>query len=259
MLVHLQRNFDQAASSYAQHSQLQQAVAQDLLSATQTQVAHSTRILDLGTGTGYLLQQLQNAYPQALLIGMDCSHNMLKQARISIPRAAWLQADFSALPLANNCCDLITANMSLHWAPSFSSVLTEIVRCLQPDGYLSFSLPVDPSLYELHTSQRKVLNKTAHTPFLTTEYLQQECFRQKLSVQHWQVKKHVLHFTDAMALAKYFHVTGVQRQAGKNHQSLAGKSYWQALQQAYQAYQLTNGQIPASFYIVYGVVKKCRA
>ena len=97
------------------------------------------RVLDIGTGTGRLLELLA---PRAqLTVGVDASRAMLALARSRLARAGIGQAsvrlaDMYRLPFADGSFDLAVLQMVLHYAEDPAGVLAEAARVLVPGGRL---------------------------------------------------------------------------------------------------------------------------
>ena len=96
-------------------------------------------LLDLGTGTGRILEVLSDIYDEGA--GVDLSHEMLGIARANLEHAglsnAYVRfADLYALPFENNSVDLITIHHVLHFLEEPASALAEAARVLKSDGRL---------------------------------------------------------------------------------------------------------------------------
>jgi ubiquinone/menaquinone biosynthesis C-methylase UbiE len=97
------------------------------------------RLLDIGTGTGRVLELLAPRVRQAL--GVDASKAMLALARsrLSGPgfaHCAVRQADMYRLPLADRSFDTVVLQMVLHHAEDPSGAVREATRVLVPGGKL---------------------------------------------------------------------------------------------------------------------------
>lgn len=97
------------------------------------------RLLDIGTGTGRLLELLAPRVDTAL--GIDASRAMLALARARLAKpglshCAVRQADMYRLPLGDAGYDLVVLHMVLHHAEDPASVLAEAARVLKPGGRL---------------------------------------------------------------------------------------------------------------------------
>ncbi len=97
------------------------------------------RMLDIGTGTGRLLEVLAPYISSGL--GIDASRAMLALCRLRLARPefghiALRLADMYALPLADKSFDLVVLHMVLHFATDPDQVLAEACRVLAPGGRL---------------------------------------------------------------------------------------------------------------------------
>lgn len=114
------------------------AVETALLSLIPEQHA-PTRLLDIGTGTGRVLELLAPRVAQGL--GVDASKAMLALARARLARAGLTHcavrlADMYRLPLADASFDIAVLQMVLHYAEDPAGVLAEAARVLRPSGRL---------------------------------------------------------------------------------------------------------------------------
>jgi ArsR family transcriptional regulator len=105
--------------------------------------------LDLGTGTGRMLELLAPLYSRA--VGVDASTDMLAVARANLSRAGAGEAqvrlgDIYNLPLARDSFDVVTIHQVLHFLDDPERALAEAARVLRPGGRL---LIVDFAPHEL--------------------------------------------------------------------------------------------------------------
>ncbi|NKC31887.1 ArsR/SmtB family transcription factor [Falsiroseomonas selenitidurans] len=112
------------------------AIEAALLSALPERV---DRLLDIGSGTGRLLEVLAPRCSSAL--GVDASREMLALARArlaerGLSHCAVRQADMYRLPLPDQGFDAVTLQMVLHYAEDPAAALAEAARVLRPGGVL---------------------------------------------------------------------------------------------------------------------------
>ncbi len=91
-------------------------------------------LLDLGTGTGRLLELFAPLYNRA--IGIDASADMLHVARANLDRAGIANAqvrlgDIQHLPFQRNSFDLVTVHQVLHYLNDPERAIAEAARVLQ--------------------------------------------------------------------------------------------------------------------------------
>jgi SAM-dependent methyltransferase len=97
------------------------------------------RLLDIGAGTGRLLELLAPRVDSAL--GIDASRAMLALARSRLAKqelahCAVRQADMYRLPLSDAGFDTVVMQMVLHYAEDPAAALAEAARMLRPGGRL---------------------------------------------------------------------------------------------------------------------------
>lgn len=179
--------FDLWASSYDWlfPSVIYRAIHQRLVEYVD--LPEKANILDIGCGTGRLLERLATQFPNVKATGLDLSSNMLRVARTSNrhhPRLIYLEGKAESLPFGDRQFDAVFSTISfLHYLEP-QQVLSEVARVLSPGGrfYLvditSKSqtepqlLPISPRgirLYSPH--QRQVLGSSAGLLCLNHHYL----------------------------------------------------------------------------------------
>lgn len=97
-------------------------------------------MLDLGTGTGRVLQLFEGCYRRG--IGVDVSRDMLAVARANLDKAGVTHAsvrhgDIFNLPLDRDAFDLVTIHQVLHFVQDPAAAIQEAARMLRPAGRLA--------------------------------------------------------------------------------------------------------------------------
>jgi ubiquinone/menaquinone biosynthesis C-methylase UbiE len=94
-------------------------------------------VLDIGCGTGVLLEKVLDRYPDSHVAGIDLSPAMLAVARQRLPPRATLEvADAEALPFPAQTFDIVVSVSSFHFLPAPKRALAEVRRVLRPGGRL---------------------------------------------------------------------------------------------------------------------------
>jgi demethylmenaquinone methyltransferase/2-methoxy-6-polyprenyl-1,4-benzoquinol methylase/ArsR family transcriptional regulator len=117
-------------------------------------------LLDLGTGTGRMLELLAPFAQRA--VGIDQSPAMLAVARARLERAGLRnvqlrQGDIYALPVERNGYDLVVLHQVLHYLDDPGRALREAARVLRPGGRLlvvDFAPHTEESFRESHAHRR---------------------------------------------------------------------------------------------------------
>lgn len=97
------------------------------------------RVLDVGTGTGRMLQLLADRAERA--VGLDTSHSMLSVARANLerseaPRWELRQGDVHSPPLDRESFDLVIIHQVLHYLDDPARALHEVAQLVAPGGRL---------------------------------------------------------------------------------------------------------------------------
>ncbi|MFO0142348.1 MAG: class I SAM-dependent methyltransferase [Aphanizomenon sp.] len=129
--------FDRWANSYdwTFPSFIYQAIHKRLLS--QVELSANANVLDLGCGTGRLLNRLANQFPEITGTGLDLSPQMLRIARQNNrhrPRLIYLEGNAENLPFAEGQFNAVFNSISFLHYPQPDQVLNEVARVLSPGG-----------------------------------------------------------------------------------------------------------------------------
>jgi trans-aconitate 2-methyltransferase len=119
----------------------------DLLARVPT--AAPAFVVDLGCGPGTLTRTLADRWPEADLLGVDSSEEMITRAEseAALNRLSYVCADLrSWLPSAHStqrAPDVVVANAVLQWVPGHLDRVGEIAGWLAPGGTFAFQVPAN--------------------------------------------------------------------------------------------------------------------
>lgn len=109
-------------------------------------IKEGMKILDLGTGTGYLSFPLARMFLDAKIIGLDIVEKALEANRQqaleeNLFNLYFVSYDGITFPFANEEFDMIITRYALHHFPIINDTFHEIRRILKPQGTLFISDP----------------------------------------------------------------------------------------------------------------------
>jgi len=102
-------------------------------------------VVDLGCGDGPLTLGLAERWPDARVIGLDSSAEMLQAARgrDAASRVEWLQTRAEEwVPASLGApIDVLVTNATLQWVPGHLDLIPGWVEALAPDGWFAMQVP----------------------------------------------------------------------------------------------------------------------
>lgn len=108
----------------------------------QVRLERPRRVVDLGCGAGNLTRTLADRWPDAHVLGIDNSAEMLHQAAtVSAPgRLKFVRADAGAWS-PDGPIDLVVSNAALHWVEDHAALIPRLAAMLAPGGVLAVQMP----------------------------------------------------------------------------------------------------------------------
>lgn len=139
------------------------------------QVKPGMRILDLGTGTGYLAFPFAERYKQTEIVGLDIVKNTLEKNRGKAELKGLSNLDFvdyegMNFPFEDNSFDMVITRYALHHFPDIKNTFREINRVLKKDGVFFVSDPApNDNDTEHFVDEYMQMKKDGHIKFYTKD------------------------------------------------------------------------------------------
>ncbi len=226
------------------------------------------RVLDAGCGVGKALEQLQQRYPAAQVVGVDASVAMAVQANGPLaqrgtlnkllgrlmPSKGGVQAlcgDFGNLPMGPNSVDMVWSNLALHWHPQPDVVFTEWRRVLRNEGLLMFSSFGPDSLRELRTAFA-VLDSAPHVlPFVDMHDFGDQLAGAGFSTPVMDMEVITVTYDRVQDLLADTRALGGNPLATRRR-GLIGRQAWQRVLDALEKQRNRDGKLTLTFEVIYG-------
>jgi ubiquinone/menaquinone biosynthesis C-methylase UbiE len=156
------RSYDSIAEEYERSFAWQTAqVAADLVELARPPAGG--KVLDVGTGTGVVVEAAGKALDGGLAVGVDPSLGMLAVGAGARPRVRLVAATAIDLPFPDTTFDVATANFVISHFPRSDTALFDIVRVLKPGGRLAVTSWADRSEDEFQKTWRELVEQvTTH-------------------------------------------------------------------------------------------------
>ncbi len=263
------RAFGRAAARYDAHAVLQREVMARLDERLELISVKPGRIADAGCGTGQGLRLLQARYPKAGVVGLDLALPMLETARRNSTAGSWLDglfhrltphasrlppyvcADIERLPFRNSSIDLIWSSLALQWANEPEAAFRELHRAIAPNGLLIFATFGPDTLKELRQAFAQVDGGNHVSRFLDMHDIGDMLVHAGFQHPVMEMEMLTLTYADLKSLMRDLKGIGAHNAATDRARGMMGKSAWQKLEQAYEAFR-REGRLPATYEVVYG-------
>ena len=154
------------ADIYSRFLEARTRPARDLLAAVPESL-NPKLIYDLGCGPGNSTILLKQRWPDAKVIGVDSSVDMLQQARSEYNNIDFIEADIAQFSVPEKI-DLIFSNAAIQWLPNHENLIGQLSNNLNKNAMLAIQMPNNfhcPS----HQSAIKILQNNASWKKLLTK------------------------------------------------------------------------------------------
>lgn len=142
------RQFSRAAGTYDIAAQLQNKMANQLISNIPDSL--NGKLVDLGCGTGWALAQIEEL-KQFSLTAIDIAPGMIEVAKSRVTDATFVCCDLEETGLPDNQADVVFSNAAIQWCDSLSA-FREMKRICKPSGLIVCSTFGPATLGEIRTA-----------------------------------------------------------------------------------------------------------
>ncbi len=250
----VRRSFDASANSYDEFSSLQRQVSVDLLAKINADFV-DVIVVDVGCGTGYLIEQLIHGFDCRQLIAVDISFSMLQVARKKFNNVQYICVDAEWLPLQKKSVDIVVSNLALQWCQNLIQVFNGFHQILKPQAQLYFSTFGPSTLQELKQSWAEVDSYAHVNTFYTADevvfFLHQAGFKNiQIESQCYQSN-----YQTVIELMKELKGIGAHNVLSARNKKITGKKQMQEMIDAYEKHRV-NGFIPATYEVIFVSAQK---
>lgn len=256
----VRRAFSRAAQDYDGAAVLQREVCTRMLEKLGYIKLQPSRIIDVGSGTGWGTRQLGERYPKAEITALDIAIGMLQVARgtsswwqklFSGKRENFLCADVEELPIASKSVDMVWSNLALQWCNDLPATFVELQRILKTDGLLIFSSFGVDTLKELRAAFSEVDGYNHLSRFADLHDIGDMLVEAGFADPVMEMEKITLTYNDLRAVMQDLKSIGAHNATAGRSSGMMGKTTWQRVTENYEEFR-RDGKLPATFEIIYG-------
>ena len=111
--------------------------------AKRIEINNPKNILDVGCGPGNSTKVLKNVFPNAHILGIDSSENMIRKAREVYSDIAFKVMDITSENQDLENFDIIFSNACLQWIPNHRDFIPRLFSKLSKGGVLAVQIPMN--------------------------------------------------------------------------------------------------------------------
>ncbi|MFT5703000.1 MAG: malonyl-CoA O-methyltransferase [Rickettsiales bacterium] len=206
----IKNNFSRSSENYDQNAILQKIVAQNLVKLAESEISKASKIIDLGSGTGFVTGKIIKNFPKKEITQVDISTEMLEKNPFDTTK---IVADIENLPFEENSFDLAISSLSFQWLNNLEEAIPQILKTIKKDGELYFSILGSESLKEL-----KIAKKSCEIEFSINEFKSEENLRDVLKDFNFTMQKEeiILDYQNCFELLKSMKKIGANYSSSNN-------------------------------------------
>ena len=256
----VRRAFSRAAQNYDAAAVLQREVCTRMLEKLSCIKLQPSRIIDVGSGTGWGTRQLGERYQKTDIMALDIAIGMLQAARgtsnwwqklFAGKRESFVCADVEALPIAANSVEMVWSNLALQWCNDLPSTFVELKRVLKVEGLLIFSTFGVDTLKELRSAFSEVDGYNHLSRFIDLHDIGDMLVGAGFADPVMEMERITLTYNDVRAVMQDLKSIGAHNATAGRASGMMGKSGWQKITENYEKLR-RDGKLPATFEIIYG-------
>lgn len=258
----VKRSFGSQAVKYDNLAIVQQRVVNRFLELNLYGVESVESLLDVGCGTGRLLESILARVPLTCVVGIDLAHGMLQSASARLGKdgsVSLVCGDGETLPFLNASFDMVVSTSVYQWINPADKAFSEARRVLKPGGRFCFALFGEDTLMELRRAYKLALSgrgmseaDRSHDFASREQILSALCsagFKECSVVREFEVEMHA----DVPALLRSLKGIGAGNASNAPSRGLSGRSVTTAMMDIYERNYAVESGIPATYEVLYGI------
>lgn len=256
----MRASFGRAAPDYDAAAVMQHEVFERMFARLDLVKLQPQIILDAGCGTGWGQARLIERYSQAQVLALDITLPMLQLAAtrpswwsklLGRSRQSLICADIEALPIQQNCVDMVWSNLAIQWCNDIDLTFRELHRTLRPDGLLMFSTFGPDTLMELRAASSNEDGHTHVSRFFDMHDIGDALVRAGFADPVMDVERFTLTYDDVLSLMRDLKIIGAHNATEGRGRGLEGKLFLRQLTDRYEQFR-QDGKLPATYEVIYG-------
>jgi malonyl-CoA O-methyltransferase len=252
-------NFGKVADHYHQNARLQKQVALDLARQFELMQLRPNTFLDLGCGSGFVMDALADYFPGASYCGVDLSLEMLGLCNNDVFLMSRVVADAHCLPFSHHSFECVVSNLMLQWSTDIKSLLAETHRVLVEGGMFLATTLGAGSFPELRAACEQVGQSMPTNPMVDLHDLGDLMYHSGFSESVTSSIEYTLMFDSPEAVLAHFKKLGAHtKMPNRASESTLSYQAYKRLLEVYVQYESEGGKFPLTYQVIFchGLAKK---
>jgi malonyl-CoA O-methyltransferase len=257
----VQKEFSRSSANYDDNALLQKEIAEELFQRI-ILPDYDFSVLDIGSGTGYLIEKFQGLGFIKGIYAVDIALGMLDIIRKKNLNVKLFQSDANNLPFKDESFDLVVSNVAYQWVGDLGSAFVEARRVLKENGGFYFTIFTENTLKEL----REVISQCLKVDIQEINaigYLPkcQDIWKilegSKLSIKKTDLKQVKQYFPNLLELLYWLKDIGANKYwSGSLYKGISSRGFIENISKIYEAKFKSDGKISATFEVMFVEAQK---
>jgi malonyl-CoA O-methyltransferase len=261
----VKKSFDCHARQYDSLARVQQKVTDRFAELLASSISSPASLLDIGAGTGRLLEKVSRLFPGAGLVGIDLAFGMTsiaKQRLKQCPTASVICSDAENLPFRACSFDAVISTSTYQWISPLNKAFAEVYRVLKPDSRFCFALFGAKTLFELKESYSRAVVESGRPAadrthrFATAEEVISAMKDSGFTGCSLHEEIELEFHPDVPALLRSIRGIGAGNAARNRDSGLSGRSAMLRMMEIYREIYGRSEGVQATYHVLYGVGRK---
>lgn len=261
----VKKSFGSHARQYDSLAMVQKKVADRFVALLESSVRQPASLLDIGAGTGRLLEKISRMFPDSDLIGLDLAFGMTKVAKNRLEqcsRAAFICSDAEKLPFRDSTFDVVVSTSTYQWISPLEAAFAEVYRVLKAHSKFCFALFGEKTLFELRDSYLTAAAQSNSAAadrthrFATADEVMRAMTGAGFTGCRVDDEMEIEIHPDVPALLRSLKGIGAGSAARSSNSGLAGRRAMLRMMEIYRENHGTTEGVQASYQVIYGVGEK---
>lgn len=248
----IRASFSKAAGSYVAQAKHQKSMASLLMNIVASQELSSmnegSKIIDLGSGTGFVSLEAERQLPLSRVIRLDLSESMLRNDPAYSTSENFICADLQQLPLQTNSVDLCLSSYAFQWANNPEQLFQELNRVLKPGASVFFVIPGKNTFEELKNAWAEVDEHKHVHDFWHQQDIMDFAQVHSMECLHFSQQQDVLRFEHMKAALNHIKKIGAHNLEQNRQKHLLGKAHYFAFRKAFKKHSKLNDAYSLSYH-----------